>query len=84
MAASVCWMEEYSMFEKIQSYLAAQLDISADEITRETTFESLGIDSLDTVEMVMDLEAELGVDLEMEEKLNTVGELVDFVESKLD
>ena len=77
-------MEEYSIFEKIQSYLAAQLDISADEITRETTFESLGIDSLDTVEMVMDLESELGVDLEMEEKLNTVGELVDFVESKLD
>ena len=72
------------MFEKIQSYLAAQLDISADEITRETTFESLGIDSLDTVEMVMDLESELGVDLEMEEKLNTVGELVDFVESKMD
>ena len=72
------------MFEKIQSYLAAQLDISADEITRETTFESLGIDSLDTVEMVMDLESELGIDLEMEEKLNTVGELVDFVESKLD
>ena len=72
------------MFEKIQSYLAAQLDISADEITRDTTFESLGIDSLDTVEMVMDLESELGVDLEMEEKLNTVGELVDFVESRLD
>ena len=55
------------MFEKIRSYLAAQLDISPDEITRETTFESLGIDSLDTVEMVMDLESELGVDLEMEE-----------------
>ena len=77
-------MEEDIMFEKIQSYLAAQLDISADEITRDTTFESLGIDSLDTVEMVMDLESELGVDLEMEEKLNTVGELVDFVESRLD
>lgn len=72
------------MFEKIQSYLAAQLDISAEDITRETTFESLGVDSLDTVEMVMDLESELGVDLEMEEKLNTVGELVDFVESRLD
>ena len=72
------------MFEKIRSYLAAQLAISPDEITRETTFESLGIDSLDTVEMVMDLESELGVDLEMEEKLNTVGELVDFVESRLD
>ena len=48
--------EEFKMFEKIQAYLASQLDIPADEITRDTTFESLGVDSLDTVEMVMDLE----------------------------
>lgn len=72
------------MFEKIKSYLASQLDISADEISLETTFESLGIDSLDMVEMVMELEEELGVELEIEEKLATVGELVDFVESKVD
>ena len=72
------------MFEKIRTYLAAQLDISPDDISRDTTFESLGVDSLDTVEMVMDLEQELGVDLELEEKLSTVGELVDFVESKID
>ena len=45
------------MFEKIQAYLASQLDIPADEITRDTTFESLGVDSLDTVEMVMSLPA---------------------------
>ena len=69
------------MFEKIQAYLASQLDIPADEITRDTTFESLGVDSL---EMVMDLEEQLGVDLELEDKIATVGELVDFVESKLD
>ena len=72
------------MFEKIRSYMASEMDISEDEITRDTTFESLGIDSLDMVEMVMDLEQELGVDLELEEKIATVGELVDFVESKLD
>ena len=72
------------MFEKIRSYLASELDISEDEITRDTTFESLGVDSLDTVEMVMDLEQELGVELEIEEKIATVGELVDFVESKVD
>ena len=72
------------MFEKIQSYLAAQLDIAAEDITPDTTFESLGVDSLDTVEMVMDLEEQLGVDLELEDKLSTVGELVAFVESKLD
>ena len=71
------------MFEKIAKYLADQLDLSADEITADTTFESLGVDSLDTVEMVMDLEDELGVELELEDKIATVGELVAFVESKL-
>ena len=71
------------MFEKIANYLAEQLDMSADEITADTTFESLGVDSLDTVEMVMDLEDELGVELELEEKIATVGELVAFIESKL-
>ena len=71
------------MFEKIANYLANQLDISADEITADTTFESLGVDSLDTVEMVMDLEDELGIELELEEKIATIGELVAFVESKL-
>ena len=70
------------MFEKIAAYLAKQMDISADDITRDTTFESLGIDSLDMVEMVMDLEEELGVELE-DKKLATVGELADFAESKL-
>ncbi len=72
------------MFEKIANYLAGQLDIAVEDITPETTFESLGIDSLDTVEMVMDLEEELGVELELEEKVSTVGELVAFVESKVD
>ena len=71
------------MFEKIAKYLAEQLDMSASEITADTTFESLGVDSLDTVEMVMDLEDELGVELELEEKIATVGELVAFSESKL-
>ena len=71
------------MFDKIANYLAEQLDISADEICADTTFESLGVDSLDTVEMVMDLEDELGVELELDEKITTIGELVAFVESKL-
>lgn len=72
------------MFEKIAAYVANQMDIPVEDITRDTTFESLGIDSLDMVEMVMDLEQEIGVELELEEKLATVGELVDFVESKAD
>ncbi len=71
------------MFEKIAGYLAEQLEIPVEDITPETTFESLGVDSLDTVEMVMGLEEKLGVELELEEKVSTVGELVAFVETKM-
>ena len=72
------------MLERLISYLSRELDIPAEEITRETTLESLHLDSLDTVEMLMDLEEELGVDLELEERVSTLGELADFIESKLD
>ena len=71
------------MFDKIAKYLSEQMDIALEDITPDTTFESLGIDSLDTVEMVMDLEDDLGIELELEEKIATVGELAAFVESKL-
>ena len=72
------------MFEKLAKFAAKQLDLDLAEITPDSTFESLGIDSLDVVEMVMDLESELGVELEREDqKITTFQELADFVESKL-
>ena len=72
------------MFEKLAKFAAKQLDLDVAEITPDSTFESLGIDSLDVVEMVMDLESELGIELEMEDqKITTFQELADFVESKL-
>lgn len=72
------------MYEKLVKYAAKQLEIDASEITPDSTFESLGIDSLDIVEMIMDLEGELGVELDMEDqKITTFQELADFVESKM-
>ena len=72
------------MYEKLVSYAAQQLELEVDEITPNSTFESLGIDSLDIVEMIMDLETELGVELEMEDQqISTFGELAQFIESKL-
>ncbi len=72
------------MYEKLVSYAAKQLELNPEEITRESTFESLGIDSLDIVEMIMDLETELGVELELEDqKITTFGEMASFIESKL-
>ncbi len=72
------------MYEKLVNYASKQLDLDASEITPESTFESLGIDSLDVVEMIMDLESELGVELDLEDqKIATFGELADFIETKL-
>ena len=72
------------MYEKLVSYAAKQLELDVDEITPDSTFESLGIDSLDIVEMIMDLESELGVELEMEDQqIATFGELAKFIETKL-
>ena len=72
------------MYEKLVKYAAKQLEIDVSEIRPDSTFESLGIDSLDIVEMIMDLESELGVELDMEDqKITTFQELADFVESKL-
>ena len=72
------------MFEKLAKYASKQLELDVTEITPDSTFESLGIDSLDVVEMIMDLESELGVELEMEDqKIASFQELADFIESKL-
>ena len=72
------------MYEKLVKYAAKQLEIDASDIRPDSTFESLGIDSQDIVEMIMDLESELGVELDMEDqKITTFQELADFVESKL-
>lgn len=72
------------MLEKLISYLSKELDIPAQELDRDTTFESLQLDSLDTIEMISEFESELGIDLEPEEKLVTIGDLADYIESQLD
>ena len=72
------------MYDKLVSYAAKQLDLNPDDISPDSTFESLGIDSLDIVEMIMDLESELGVELEMEDqKISNFKELAEFIESKV-
>ena len=62
------------MYEKLVNYAARQLELDPAEITPDSTFESLGIDSLDVVEMIMDLE---------DQKITTFQELADFIDGKL-
>ena len=71
------------MYEKLAAYASRQLEIDESEIHPDSTFESLGIDSLDVMEMVMGLENELGIELEMEnESISTFQELADFIETR--
>ena len=72
------------MYEKLVAYASKQLELDPTEITPDSTFESLGIDSLDIVEMIMDLESELGIELDLEDqKISTFRELADFIDSKI-
>ena len=72
------------VFQAIAELIAERNDSDPAEVTRNTRFQDVGIDSLDTVEMLMNLEDKIGVEIELSQKVETVGELVDFVESKLD
>ena len=71
------------IFEKLVKILAEHVETEPSAITPDTTFEELGVDSLDTVEMLMQLEEELGVELELDEKVETVGQMVQFIEKKI-
>ncbi len=72
------------MYEKLVSYASKQLELDPAEITPDSTFESLGIDSLDIVEMIMDLESELGVELDLEDqKISTFRELASFIDTRI-
>ena len=72
------------LFEQIQEVVAEHLDCDKEEITRESTFESLGIDSLDAVELVMELEEKLEIQLDLDRDLENIDELVKIVEEKME
>jgi acyl carrier protein len=73
-----------TVFEKIRAIVVEQLGVEEDEVTMETSFESLNADSLDVVELVMALEEEFGLEIPDEdaEKLVTVKAAVEYVTQK--
>ncbi len=68
-------------FEKVAKVLAEYKEIDPSEITIDTTFEELGFDSLDIVEIVMNLEEVFELELEMNEGLVDVKSLIAYIES---
>jgi acyl carrier protein len=71
--------------DKVKSIIAEQLGVKQEEVTPEASFiDDLGADSLDTVELVMALEEEFGIEIPDEdaEKITTVGDAVKYIDEK--
>ena len=71
-----------SVEERVIDIVAEQLGVEREKIKRESNFvNDLGADSLDTVELVMELEEEFDVNIpdEAAEKIQTVGEAIDHI-----
>jgi acyl carrier protein len=72
------------IFDKVKSIIAERLSIDESKITMESSFiEDLGADSLDTVELIMQLEEAFDMQIPDEdaEKLTTVGDAIKYIES---
>lgn len=71
-------------FEKIQEIIVDQLDKEEEEVQLTTNFrEDLEADSLDLFQIINDIEDEFDIKIESEEGLNTVQDIVTFVEAEL-
>lgn len=73
-----------SVKERVIDIVAEQLGVDKEKITPETSFvNDLGADSLDTVELVMELEEEFDINIpdDAAEKIQTVGQAVEYIES---
>jgi acyl carrier protein len=72
-----------AIFEKVRNIIAKQLGLKADEISLSTTFEDLGIDSLELFRIVIEIEEDFGIQIEDPETIRTVKDAVDYAERKM-
>lgn len=74
------------MLEKLKDIISKQLGADPEQIDKDTRItDDLGADSLDVVEMVMEIENEFGVSIpdDVVPTLETVGDVVNYIESKI-
>ncbi len=67
--------------DTIKNLLVENIGINPADITNESTFDSLGIDSLDMVELICNLEDELDIDFGEPEGLETIADLISYIDS---
>lgn len=73
-----------ALFDDVKAVIVEQLSVNADEVKLESKFvEDLGADSLDVVELVMELENKFNIEIpdEEAEKISTVKDVVDYIEN---
>lgn len=73
------------VFDRVKEIIIDRLDVEEAKVTMEASFkDDLDADSLDVVELVMELEDEFDMEIADEdaEKINTVGDAVDYINSK--
>ena len=71
------------VFDRIRDIMVEQLSIEGSELGKDTSFEELGVDSLDIVELTMALEEEFEIEITVDEDMRTIGDLVAYIESKM-
>jgi acyl carrier protein len=78
----VSTLQHENIEERVKTVVAEQLCMTVDEISNDAKLaEDLGADSLDSIEMIMAVEDEFGIEIsdEQAEKLQTVQQVIDFV-----
>lgn len=68
------------VFEKVKAIITEKVDVSPEKIMLESSFEDLRIDSLDLVEIIMDIEDTFDITIETNEDMKTVGDLIKYIE----
>ncbi len=80
-------MNEQEVFNQIKAIIVDRLGVDAEKIDYDTSFQDdLGADSLDIVELVMEMEDEFNEEIsdEVVEQLTTVGKAVEFIKEKVE
>lgn len=72
------------VFEKIKKIIEEQLQLDSSEITIDTSFQELGIDSLELFQIIIEIEEQFGLQIEDAESITTVAEAVKFVKQRID
>ncbi len=72
--------EGTAIFNQLAEGLAERLDRPVESFTPETTIDSLGLDSLDLAELIIEMESRLGIEIETDRKILSLNDIVVMIE----